>query len=255
MSLTGEHSVMLISSDRHTAKDLLLWSELESADHAHAASRGHASRNNEARDAIISFVAQGPCYAGTSWGKDSVVVAYLLWRYAPDVPLMHLRPTNHNPDCDAVRDAYFDRYPGQKYVEVSVDYSGVDRTQPDSVVDRETDRCWYKAIREFGDAYGHRHILGLRGEESAGRRLRMAKWGLNSPNGCAPIGNWSTADVFAALASRLLPVHPAYAMLGSGRWQRDRLRVAELGDTHGKGSGRREWEAEYYGDVLRRLER
>ena len=73
-------------------------------------------------------------------------------------------------------------------------------------------------------------------------------------SGCAPISAWRESDVFSYLAKNKLPVHPAYAMLGGGRWPRHRLRVAEIGDTHGTGGGRREWEQEYYGDVLRRLQ-
>ena len=69
-----------------------------------------------------------------------------------------------------------------------------------------------------------------------------------------PAGLVSAADVFAYLASRQLPVHPAYAMLGGGRYQRDRIRVSSLGGRRGDGMGRAEWEREYYGDILRRLE-
>jgi phosphoadenosine phosphosulfate reductase len=97
-------------------------------------------------------------------------------------------------------------------------------------------------------------MLGIRADESSGRRIRTLRWGLNSPNGSAPIAKWSTQDVFSYLAVNDLPVHPAYAMLGGGRWPRERLRVAEIGDSHGTGGGRREWEMEYYGDVLRRIE-
>ena len=65
---------------------------------------------------------------------------------------------------------------------------------------------------------------------------------------------WRAADVFAYLAQRGLPVHPAYGYLGGGRWARERLRVAEIGDTHGRLSGRGEWEQEYYGDLLHKIE-
>ncbi|TXH99574.1 MAG: hypothetical protein E6Q76_19695 [Rhizobium sp.] len=62
------------------------------------------------------------------------------------------------------------------------------------------------------------------------------------------------ADVFAYLAFHGLPVHPNYAMLGAGRWPREYLRTAPLGGKRGDQFGRAEWEREYYGDVLRRLE-
>lgn len=245
---------MLIASCRHTDADLDLWREYHEADFVHGERFLRSGKFTESRAAIRAFVKAGPCYAGISWGKDSVVLAYLLWCVARDVPLVHLRPTNHNPDCDAVRDRYFRDMPGQAYEEVIVDYGDLHaRGLPDYLLDRETDGRWYKAINELERRYDGRHMLGIRSGESFGRMIRTSRWGLSTPWTCAPIARWSIADVFGLLAARALPVHPAYAMLGGGRWPRERIRVAEIGDTHGKGSGRREWEMEYYGDTLRRL--
>jgi phosphoadenosine phosphosulfate reductase len=194
-------------------------------------------------------------YVGVSWGKDSVVVAYLAWIAARHLPLMHLRPTNHNPDCDRVRDLYFKRFPGQEYHEIKVDYSAIDRlAKPDHELDAETDSVWYQSIREWTSSTRQKRILGIRGDESTGRLIRMLRWGIETKNALAPIGFWKTQDVFSCLEQHSLPVHPAYAMLGGGRWARDRIRVAEIGDTNGKGNGRRQWEQEYYGDVLNRME-
>lgn len=246
---------MLIPSPRHRPDDLRLWERLAEADLVHSRTDGFRRRVEEAAMAIERFGARPRVYAGTSWGKDSTVLVHLLGRFAPSVPLMHLRPTNHNPDCDLVRDAYRAAHPSQPYVEVPVDYRGIDRRRlPHQEVNRLTDRCWYAAIREFERDYPGGHLLGIRQGESMGRRFRVMRWGLESPNACAPLGRWTTQDVFAYLALHDLPIHPVYAMLGGGRWSRERLRVAEIGDTHGAGSGRAEWEREYYGDVLRRLE-
>lgn len=243
---------MLVPSQRHTQSDLDLWHELEDSDRIHGARPSLQSKVERSLAAIRAFGL--PAYIGTSWGKDSVVIAHLCRAVMPTVPMVHLRPSNHSPDCDAVRDAYFAAFPGQPYSEVMIDYGNLHRRGlPHQDLDRETDRLWYAAIRESGKPYGGRHILGIRADESHGRKLRMRLWGLNSPNGCAPIGWWTTAEVFGYLAREGLPVHPAYAMLGGGRWPRERLRVAEIGDTHGTGSGRREWEQEYYGATLRRL--
>lgn len=242
---------MLIPSHRHTPADLAHWHEQELADHL--PHHRHADRLLAAKLDIENFIEhRGRVYAGVSWGKDSVVVAHLLYRFARHVPLMHLRPTNHNPDCDAVRDAYFAAFPGQPYEEVPVDYSGIDRTRlTREELDRATDQRWYAAIRQFGKSYSG-CILGIRADESATRRLRMLQWGVQSPTTLAPIGFWPTRDVFSYLARNRLPVHPAYAMTGGGLWERERIRVAEIGDTCGTGNGRAEWEAQYYGDCLRR---
>lgn len=244
---------MLIPSHRHTSADLELWAELEEADHAHAYRL--PLKIERALAAIRAFVATGPAYCGVSWGKDSVVVAHLCWLADRSIPLIHLRPTNHNPDCDAVRDNYLTKFPGQPYSEAAVNYGDLHaRSLPAHELDRETDSRWYAAIQGCGKPFGGRHILGIRADESSGRKLRQMVHGESSPNGCAPITRWSAQDVFAYLASHDLPVHPAYAMLGGGRWPRERLRVAEIGDTHGTGSGRREWEQEYYVDIIRKLE-
>lgn len=244
----------LLPSDRHTAADLALWRELEAADRLHADRPRLARCVAESLAEIARFTARGACYAGTSWGKDSVVLCHLLQQAVPSVPLMHLRPTNHNPDCDRVRDAYRARFPGQPYDEIAVDYHDVPREEPDAVVDRLTDRRWYEAIRTYEAQHGGRHVLGIRASESTGRLIRTLRWGLSSRNGCAPLAWWRTEDIYGYLALHDLPIHPAYAMLGSGRWPREKLRVAEIGDTRGKRGGRRQWEQEYYGDILRRLE-
>lgn len=57
-------------------------------------------------------------------------------------------------------------------------------------------------------------------------------------------------DVFAYLAARDLPVHPAYAMSHGGRLDRRWLRVGSIGGTRALGRGRMEWESAYYGDVI-----
>ena len=68
---------------------------------------------------------------------------------------------------------------------------------PHQELDRLTDARWYAAIRESGRPWSGRHVLGIRSAESSGRRIRTARWGLSSPNGCAPVARWSDADVFA----------------------------------------------------------
>lgn len=245
----------LIPSRRHAPADLDLWAELAEADQLVGERFLRSGRLDESRRAIREFVAAAAAYGAVSWGKESVALAHLLWCEARDVPLLHLRPTNHNPDCDTVRDAYFAAFPGQPYQEIPVDYGTLHAAGlPDHILDRETDTRWYAAIERSEQAHGGRRLTGIRNGESFGRMIRTLRWGLSTPNACAPLARWTLGEVYGYLAAHDLPVHPAYAMLGGGRWPRERLRVAEIGDTHGKGSGRRDWETEYYADALRRLE-
>ncbi len=246
---------MLIPSRRHTTKDLELWAELEAMDRLLGSGRGMQRLLWTACRHIGEFARLGACYAGISWGKDSIVLAHLCRVAAPQIPLVHLRPTNHNPDCDLVRDAYFTAFPGQTYEEVIVDYESLHAANlPDHELDKETDARWYSAIRDCERKHGDRHILGIRSDESFGRMIRTMRWGISTPRSCAPIARWKTEHIFAYLAANDLPVHPAYACLGGGRWPREQLRVAEIGDTHGKGSGRHLWEQEYYPEAYRRLQ-
>lgn len=243
--------MMLIKSDRHSAADISLWNEHAEADLAYASLPTLAKRVERSLAAIRSFLHSGRPYAGASHGKDSTVLWHLLWRVG-QVDMIHLRPSNHNPDCDFVRDEMLCRFP-MPYSEVAIDYGDLHaRGLPDYELDKLTDARWYAAISRSGDPYGGRCITGVRADESGGRKMRMKVWGESSPNACAPIGWWSTQDVFSYLAMHDLPIHPAYACLGGGRWDRERLRVAEIGDTNGKGGGRAEWEREYYHDVLTR---
>lgn len=230
---------MLIPSDRHTRDDLDFWAEYEAGDLAH----GLTARLSQSVAAVREFPAD---YAGVSWGKDSVVLAHLIWLHAPQVPLLHIRqiPTA-NPDCLRVRDAFLSRFDVQ-YVEYTADYRGCEKSAME--LEGKTDRVFYGNFKLAGDRYHS----GIRADESGGRAIRCKRYGLLSPNTSAPLAWWRSEDVFGYLAVHDLPVHPAYAMLGGGRWARRHIRVDELGGYRGNQFGRREWEEEYYGDVIRR---
>lgn len=239
---------MLIPSHRHTTADLALWSEFEEADHINGHRPAMAARITRGMDVIREFVAAGPCYASVSWGKDSTVLAHLVRLAAPAIPLVWVRVEPiANPDCGAVRDAFLASYPGP-YLEVVVpcrhDHAGWHATGT-------LESGFQEAARRFGDRY----VSGVRADESGVRKIAMRTRGLSGPRTCRPLGWWSAADVYAYASVSSLPVHPAYAMLGGGRWTRDQLRVSSLGGRRGDQMGRAEWETEYYGDVLRRLQR
>jgi phosphoadenosine phosphosulfate reductase len=241
--------VPLIPSSRHTPADLALWRDLEGADRAHGRSAGLVRKVDRSTEAIRGFLAAGPAYLSVSWGKDSVVLAHLGLTVAPRLPLIHLRAVPHgNPDTPAVRDAFLTRYPGTDYRELAVDYRDIPPGLGPDVIEREKDR------RFFATFPGGRYLSGIRADESAGRKVRMRKWGLRGPTTAAPLGWWTAADVFAFLATEGLPVHSTYSMLGAGRWDREHVRVDELGGARGNQFGRKEWELLYYGDFLRRIE-
>ena len=240
---------MLIPSERHTPADLSLWAEYEDADRVHYEDgRVGVIRAVRAMAWVRMFLMRGPAYCAVSWGKDSVALADLVCREAAAVPLVWVRvePVK-NPDCEKVRDAFLSAHPRAEYHEVE---TRCGRSRLGWHATGTLEAGFREACRRFGD---HR-FSGVRSDESAARKLSRAVHGTATATSCRPILDWSAADVFAYLAHHRLPVHPAYAMTGGGRWDRGRIRVASLGGRRGDGVGRAEWEREYYGDVLRRLD-
>lgn len=240
---------MLISSPRHRPEDLELWAELEAADVAHGSTPAFRRKLAAAQAAVDAFADAGPCYASVSWGKDSVVLAHLVacrnsrWPASPPIALVWVTVGHLDVGCQAVRDTFLALWP-QPYREIAVDPG--ERTEKGTKGKRDG---FFQAEREFGK----RRFIGIRADESGGRKISARRWGIESLNACRPLLWWTAADVFAALAIIGLPVHPNYAMLGDGRWERDQLRTAPLAGKRGDQFGRAEWETEFYGDILRRL--
>lgn len=228
---------MLIASIRHTTDDLKRWREYEAADHHHVVNWRPAA------DEVQQF-AKEPCYCSVSWGKDSVVVAWLVATVAPHVPLVWVRPEGAEcPGCEDVRDQFLAAY-DLVYHEPRVHWS----IWNDMTISNEV--CFQPAVAIAGTT---RRIVGVRANESGRRKISMRFHGLATAQVCRPIGWWTEQDVFAIHAQHSLPTHPNYAMVGGGRWKRSHLRVDALGGDTGAQFGRAEWEQEYYGDVLARM--
>jgi phosphoadenosine phosphosulfate reductase len=246
---------MLIESPRYTREDRAAWDARERADAVWCKLETfHAgvSRSIAALRAFADRMSDGGCYCGVSWGKDSVVVADLVCRYAPEVPLVWVRvEPDFNPDCALVRDAFFRIHPQARYEEIVVN-----REEGPYVAHGTLDAGMRIAARQLGTT---RYISGVRGQESGQRKRRMMAHGTSTANTCAPIGWWTGRDVFAQLHARGLPVHPAYACSMGGLLDRERIRVGPLGGQigarPGDGMGRGEWEGRYYAAGLARVAR
>ncbi len=241
---------MLIRSARHTAEDLARWEIHEQQAEVHSNLTSFKRHLQRAETALLSFAGNRRAFAGVSWGKDSTVLAHLIARLTPNVPLVWVRvEPDYNPDCPLVRDAFLSANPGVNYYEIAVK-----RDATAQYVAHGTLEAGMKIARKrFGDA----HISGVRADESKVRMRRMATWGESSPGTCAPIGWWSAWDVYAYLVSRRLPIHPAYACTMNGLLDPIGLRVSPLGgkcgERPGDNFGRKEWEERYYGQHLARL--
>jgi phosphoadenosine phosphosulfate reductase len=232
--------VSLIITSRHTERDLAHWHICEQEDDLHAQRLAKKLEEKAARamDEMRSFIeTAGRGYLGVSWGKDSVVCAWMLHQLGIAYPAVWVRVREwENPDCLLVRDAFLERFPLRAYEEIEVE-AGENRAGGTSA------RGFEEAARRHGDA----HISGVRGDESTVRRWMMRRCGIATDRTCRPIGWWSTRDVFAFSRLHDLPLHPAYGYTMGGVYDRLHLRTASLGGTRGQGHGRAEWERAYYG--------
>lgn len=246
---------MLIPCERHTAPDLDLWADYAAMDAANARRPNLSRKIAESIEVIKSFAARetGEVYAGTSWGKDSVVLIHLILSAGLRIPLWNLRSlSTRNPYCDAVRDTFLHRFAPLAYREQIVDYRRVESVQQIGFEEweKQTYKIWDAAWAEINQKSGRHYFSGIRIDESSARAMRFFIHGFASKYTCAPLSKWTTNEIFAYLALHDLPIHPNYAMLGGGRYDRLHIRVAEIGDYKGTERGRREWEREYYPEYL-----
>ena len=239
---------MLIACERHTAKDVELWSSYEAADREVDCVR-LARMEADAVQCVRLFAEAGPCYMSVSGGKDSSVLWAIVHLANCGVEAWHL---DTKPLADPYVSIVFEEM--QKYFPM-----------PFHVVENwcrwgEDDKEWHatgtfesgmKEVCRLANAT--RYICGVRADESGVRKISCKYHGKTTGTSCRPLAWWTTQDVYSYAAIRGVPLHPNYAMLGGGRWHREKLRVAFLTLTHGNQFGRAEWENEYYGDVIRRM--
>lgn len=242
---------MLIPSDRHRPPDLAIWEELERADAVHATTAAFFRRCQGVKDAVNAFHRRPkPYYLGVSWGKDSVVLLHFFVAMGFQPRVVYVRQLdNENPESVKVKEAFLSRFRLENYEEVSYSYRDA---APSWFVDGRPVR-WYRLLEALRKKYGV-HATGVRADESSTRMMRFKTHGIESRWSFAPFRHFQVEDVFAYLKLFDLPVHPNYAMMRGGLWPRDRLRVTAIGNKEGSGIGRAEWEREYFGDVLRRME-
>lgn len=233
----------LLRSPRQRSHDLRAWDSIAAMDRLEP--RGFGRRLDEARRSIDDFLSGGPAYVGVSWGKDSIVVADLVLRERPEVPLLNciVQPVD-NPENGAVRDAFMELHPSAALYESEVWCS-------------HDEHGWHQsgtleaAFKAFVVASGiDRYISGVRASESSKREMTVRRNGMVGERTCRPLAHWTGRDIFHYMHVRGLPVHPAYAMSMGGRIDRERLRVAFLEGKAGRGMGRLEIEKHYYREEM-----
>jgi phosphoadenosine phosphosulfate reductase len=229
---------MLIITDKHTKEDLELWKEYEEADKIYYDSHDMAEKESKAIEIIKSF---NPDYISISWGKDSVVLAHLCYM-AGIYNYCHFTHKADAPYYSIVRDFFLKKY-NINYEEI---YKNID------IKINEFFEFHKNNISKIAQQkYGKKYITGIRIEESGKRKLTLKTYGIISKNRCSPLAFWKNKDIFAYLVKYNLPIHPNYAMLGNGRYKRERIRTGPL--FMASQYGNETWEKEYYRDELNKL--
>jgi len=228
---------MLIKTSRHTEKDLELWKDYEEFDSITEYSNNKVNKSISIIKLFLTLNEKS-CIM-TSWGKDSIVLLDLFCKTGIKKPVVYMRFKDRaNPDCDYVRD-YFLENNNIDYHEEVFNYSEV----------RKSGKHWIELFKKYG-----KRCTGIRNDESGVRALQWYINGYQSINSCRPLSLWSNQEVFAYIHKNKLPLSPVYGYLGGGRYKREKLRTHSLYGSSGDGIGRKEWEKEYYQDVLNRIE-
>lgn len=170
----------------------------------HAKLSGFQQRIKKAREDIAAALEFAPGYVATSWGKDSTVLLHLTQSVRPDVPAVFFTSWEQEmlDNYEEVIRAYCARFPTQYH---ALDFEG-DRV-PHKVLNAELWETWPLAL------------IGMRAEESAGRRWAMKKYGIvhqykhkdwkDSWRVC-PLAWWTWRDVWAYTVLHDLPYLKSY---------------------------------------------
>jgi phosphoadenosine phosphosulfate reductase len=242
---------MLLQSNRFLDNDLETWNKWVKNDEIHIKSKGYKFRLNKTIERIKKFADENDentYYVGVSWGKDSIVLSHMIYNIGVSPINIYIRQLdNENPHNKDVRDNFLKLF-NINYYEESYSY----KTTPDQTYFKNgKPNKWYYILNQLNKKYNKR-ITGLRKDESAKRKFRFDVFGDESLNSFTPFENFLVADIFGYMYENNLPIHPNYAMTINGLIDRNRLRVAAIGNNEGDGMFRKLWEKTYYQDILNR---
>lgn len=208
-------------------EDHRVFGMLMSTARAHARTTAYAKRVDEARATIAQMIGCAPS-AEVAWsgGKDSTVLAHMCANMGvqravaidddlsyPDIgDYLVSRAAEFGMSLDVVHP----QFSLQSWLAESRSAAGESLRARGS---RFADRAFYDIVDARARALGNPGVyLGLRGEESHGRKMNLATHGLlyrRKNNGhpewtAQPLGRWSGMDVWAYLASHDIEPHSVY---------------------------------------------
>lgn len=240
----------LMITDRHSKLDLELWNDYLELDKENLISNRYKRRKEVTISIINNFIKKNKnFFCGISFGKDSIVLCDMFLKIKSDTKIIFIHQIdNMNPYSLKIRDKFLEIHNPINYEEIAYSYKDSDK----SWFKKDKPNKWYDILKEINNKYGM-HVTGIRYDESGKRRLRFKVHGLETENSFAPLRYMENLDVFTYLYEYDLPVHPNYAMLGDGKFKREYIRVAALGNKEGDGMNRGLWEHMYYNDILNRI--
>lgn len=221
-------------------------------------------REEEARQFLAAHI-KHPCAVGVSWGKDSVVCAFLC---APLLTsqdwLFHVSAGEYEfPSTNDVRDQFLVRFPNDCREFKSGDY--FDTMRACGLTDITTTRSAkedkgkkHTAFRQAAVGAESR-VWGLRAEESLGRRKYARSRGQAAFHKgenllvLSPIIWWSWLDVWSVIIANELPYVEVYDKHDEQGEGLAHARSGTWAGTLGSGLGRIAFLKRFYPDLYQRL--
>lgn len=199
-------------------------------------------RVEDARRVIAEARTHGRVAISVSGGKDSLVTWHLVRTVDPSAPAAWFDSGAELTGTEAyVRDVLgATRIAPVRDLPDMCRYAGWwgyrTPTDPTATFDVLETLIYEPSARVLAETGCTVMAIGLRGEESVGRRWSARRRGalyFSEADGvwhCCPLASWSTADVWAYIASRDLPYHWAYdAMAAQGMPRREQRIGTVLG--------------------------
>ena len=251
-----------------TGRDRRLWQAWCAEALAWSRTLAHRARVESAQRAVEEMHAGRPgAYVAWSGGKDSTAMTHLVRHTLGEARAMSVKDDLDFPG----EEDYIGRLAREWGVALDVVRPPVSLqawlAEHADALDPRADMhsrsaglsaAFYGAVAEYAEAAGRPGVyLGLRQEESAGRRMNRASRGrvYRKADGdvvCTPLADWRGVDVYAYLLSRGIDLLPLYRCVGQHEHpSRVRKSWWVPGAAHDRGGAR--WLRTYYPSLWARL--